>query len=390
MYGMAAQPDIIDEAIRVVGRNPPTNRQLQVDRHVERLAVHAEAAPLVEVLKSAAVQAVFQRYDEVDATADSEQKAYKRSQWLLLTPLGVAVTVGLLNFMIPASEIGVWFDRLGMSPLEAEVSVRQWSTWAIFLSLFLVPLLALGLRPFLHYELWMRARATAEGLRRELFERVMAEKSIGRGSGTALPLLLLKLEYFRRYQMEIQSVFHDTRGRQHEVAANRARILRQVFILLLLVWVLLCIGANLSGLAEQGALPVPAPVSGLVAIATSWLQRIEIYDFDVAALALSVGLALIYAAVLLNSFLSSSVRNAARYKIMRENFRQLNDELGAVRAAAVQQDEAAVQAFVARVHSVMSLELADWVRLGDLDHGKDSAKYGHSDQRADSSASMIS
>src|SRR5262245_9096738 len=111
--------DLIAEAKGIMGHNPLRNRQLEAEdggrKHIKRLEPHAEAKPLVTLLKSATVQDVFSRYEENDACAGKAQAVYKRARILLLAPLSVAVAVGLVSFMIPIREIAHQLDRLGLA-----------------------------------------------------------------------------------------------------------------------------------------------------------------------------------------------------------------------------------------------------------------------------------
>ncbi len=75
--------------------------------------------------------------------------------------------------------------------------------------------------------------------------------------------------------------------------------------------------------------------------------------------------------VVLNSA-NAAKRNAPRFKIMAENFDDLlGGRLQAARREVALGQEAALRDYVDRVHSVMSLEINDWVRLADLDLGRD-------------------
>jgi hypothetical protein len=139
----------------------------------------------------------------------------------------------------------------------------------------------------------------------------------------------------------------------------------------LLLWALVSIGATLAGRTEQGALPGSEGIANTFLRMTAPLQSIETLDMDYVVLAGSILLAAAYAVTWLYSLFSGSVRNAPRYATMRENFRQLSREIEKVRLDALQEHELRVKAFVDRVHSVMSAELADWVRLQDLDRGND-------------------
>lgn len=87
-------------------------------------------------------------------------------------------------------------------------------------------------------------------------------------------------------------------------------------------------------------------------------------------LGISVGLALIAAGAKLHAMLNASVRNAPRYANMRAKFSALAADIETVRAAAVRGDETAVRAYMARVHSIMSIELNDWVNIAELEAGR--------------------
>ena len=63
------------------------------------------------------------------------------------------------------------------------------------------------------FDIWMRQRAEAETQRIKLFRRVIdAEEQARDGE---LPLLPLQLEYFRRFQLDVQRLYYDKRGKQH-------------------------------------------------------------------------------------------------------------------------------------------------------------------------------
>jgi hypothetical protein len=370
----ASSPVEIQRAIDVVGTNdPPDNRNLNPglhgQKHIASLEVPA-AAPLVRVLKSPPVQTAFADYQRNDNEAVQAQNSYKRSRLVILVPLVVALAVGLFGFVTTSITIEQWLKKTGIDDNTARIAAHLGPLWIVTAMLFITPILSLIFRPNQLYELWMTRRGVAEAIRRELFERVLAAPAEQRTAEEISPLLL-KLEYFRRYQMELQTAYHRTRGREHEHAAKMARRLIIVANALLLCWVVLSVSACMAGRTEQGGLSGPELVMNTLLRMAAPLQQIEILDIDFQILAATVLLAAAYAVVWLYVLLSGSVRNAARYATMRTNFEELNAEIGAVRAKALANDEAAVKAFVERVHSIMSLELADWVRLAALDHGRD-------------------
>lgn len=373
--------DVVTAAEAIIGRNPPNNRSLSAgprgEKHIRRLQNNLPAAaPLVRILQSDPVQDAFQRYDDNDDCANRCQRRYKRASLWIFLPLIAAAAIGLLCVMIPDSMRAHAFGLVLRSATqeEAQIYANLVPVWIIYLCLAATAVLSLLLNPARNYERWKEARGTAESLRRELFERVMSagrppQPPETRGENE-LPSLPLKLEYFRRYQFEIQDVYYSSRCAEHERIAWYSRILRIGFVAFLLGWAVLCLAATWSGSAEQGAISGPTWWSSTAARASGFLQNIEVLNTDYAALVIGLLMALFYGVALMYLMLNSSVRNAARYRITCSNFSKLHDELASARDAARADDAPAVDAFVARVHSIMSLELADWVKLQDLEQGR--------------------
>ena len=261
-----------------------------------------------------------------------------------------------------------------LQPEDVELAIRVNASRVVFLSLFVAAMLSLLslvsviLRPAHDYQTWNEARGTAEAMRRELFERIVdapLEKKDGE-----LPRLTLILEYFRRYQIELQQAYFATRGQEHEWSAQVARVLECSVVAGLIVWCLADLSTAWSGTSEQGAAGWPRAGTQHWMWASGQLQHVETTMSDFWMLGLSVGLALIAAGAKLHATLNASVRNAARYKNMRDKFKMLTDDIDTVRAAAVRGDETAVRAYMKRVHSIMSIELNDWVQIAELEAGR--------------------
>jgi hypothetical protein len=267
----------------------------------------------------------------------------------------------------------------GLQADDVELTLRVAAVKTVFFSLAAAVVFALCLNPAKHYKDWNQARGTAEALRRELFERAL---SVPSPKGAIEPMRLpLMLEYFQRYQVQLQQAYFKTRGQEHEWSASVARWLERVVIGALLVWCFAEIGTAWSGTSEQGAAGWPS-AQALQWVTSPWawtsgkLQTLETNMSDIFMLGLSVVLALIAAGAKLHAILNASVRNASRYDTARENFKHIEATLDGVRKAAAmggEDGEKAVRAYVARVHSIMSNELSEWVNIAELEAGRTTA-----------------
>ena len=289
---------------------------------------------------------------------------------------------GLLLVVALFSAASFWIHTPGryaafaktLQPEDVELTIRANASRVVFFSLFiaaafsLMSLVSFILRPAHDYKTWNEARGTAEAMRRELFERILDapfEKKDGE-----LPRLSLILEYFRRYQIELQQAYFATRGQEHEWSAQVAKVLECVVVAGLVVWCVADLSTAWSGTSEQGAAGWPRAGTQHWMWASGQLQRVETSMSDFWMLGISVGLALIAAGAKLHATLNASVRNAARYGNMRDKFSTLTADIDTVRAAAVRGDETAVRAYMKRVHSIMSIELNDWVNIAELEAGR--------------------
>ena len=113
---------------------------------------------------------------------------------------------------------------------------------------------------------------------------------------------------------------------------------------------------------------------------------IEVWDVDYLLFSM---LGLVVFAVFFSSYqtrLSHTKRNAARFDNMLQNFDDLlTERLEKARLASAQGNEKEVWKYLTGVHSIMSVELNDWVRLASLDIGTDTKDYAASQAVSDQS-----
>jgi hypothetical protein len=183
------------------------------------------------------------------------------------------------------------------------------------------------------YRQWQQQRTRAETSRIELFETVSGLKNSPVPPSVTeneLPLLPLQLEYFLRYQLQVQLNYYHERGRQHADAA------RQFVNIGTGITFLTAVAASLAGLStELGDWVSSAAIVGLVApilLATqSSLSR-----------------------------LNQDERNAARYAITHDHLLNLKKESDAARRAAEAGNQDEVFRFIRSVNRVISVEHTEW------------------------------
>ena len=177
------------------------------------------------------------------------------------------------------------------------------------------------------FERWMRARAGAETRRLQYFERVTEAEG---ASDPPMPLPLLQLEYFRRYQLDVEIAFYRERQRDHSRAADRTLQLESIAIFAATV------GTGLGGLAAGLTEPYLA-AAGAIGVAGA------------AGASFAGG----------RETITQDRRNAERYARTLEALVALRERLDEVRAAAGSRGP--VVSFVTAVNDQISLEHRQWL-----------------------------
>ena len=178
-----------------------------------------------------------------------------------------------------------------------------------------------------------------------------------------LPLLPLKLEYCRRYQLEVQSRYYGGRGKEHEVAAGHTDKWRQVKLALTVLSVFLALLASLPILAYLFAY--------LQATPPAWVgQTVDIvhaFHIERWLLALGVAGSALYSYTTARSLMDLDERNASRYLTTHDNLEFMKEQGSEkARQSAADGNEEQVGVFVDRVQSLISSEHKEWVRLREM------------------------
>jgi hypothetical protein len=312
-------------------------------------ALPGEAGALRRILQDLEIQSIIGTFEIADKQAIDAQARYKRVARLRLYT-GVAATIVGATFILPLDE---WIRGFLSIP-----TAIQYGCLAVSI---VAALHLIRSKPF---DVWMKARAKAEIARIELFNQVMTAVDDVAQPGE-LPLLPLKLEYFRRYQLDVQLRYYRGRGQQHARAAGQTER-----------WQLLSIA--LSGIAGAIALisatkflvdlaPLPDWIKDLSQIAQSHLPTWT----NKAVLAIGIVSSTLFGASISRSLMDLDERNSSRYLTTADNLELLR----ATGLEEARQDAAAglidkVRDFVDQIQDQISTEHREWILLSDYMPGK--------------------
>ena len=335
--------DVTSRAIAAIGRDDPSaDWILEPQEHAARLP--PEAGALKRILARAEHRETMAQYFQGDTKALSAQARYKRAGRVALGASLGATLIGAA-FILPASQ------RL-------PPDVHSLATLAEYCLLFFAFLAARYIALARPFDAWMKQRAQAEIARRQLFNDVMQdEEDVREGE---LPLLPLKLEYFRRYQLEVQRRYYDGRGRQHARAAGHTKVWRGTSLGLTVAAGCVVVLASLS-LLSYLKLQLP----NLLQIAVDYAAWVR--SDDRWLLAVGVAASALYGFAAARSLMNLDERNASRYLTTWDNLNFLHaTQLDYVRRRAAEGDRAQVDQFVARVQALISSEHQEWVRWREM------------------------
>lgn len=312
-----SEAEAIERAVAAIGEGRPDDFILAPNSHA---AAMADKAPtLASLLRTAKVATLARQYERRDRDAGDAQKRFKKA---MLWANGAVLATGVLGALIMVAGI-----------LEEVVDE---DLWPVLLALGLAALVSGALASMWLFrvregnlvEAWMSGRAHAESARLEYFATLV---QLENGGSADLPLGLLKLEYFRRYQLDVQLAYYDQRGRQHRNSADRT----------------LTLGGFAAALAA-----VASGSAGIVAsIEATWAA--------LAALGV-IGTALAaYAAT--REAVNQDRRNAERYGRTLSSLEILRGRLDDVRGGVLAGSQQVLEEYVAAVHEQLSLEHREWL-----------------------------
>ncbi len=305
-------------ATEIIGTQQAGDYRLEPAEHAK---LYADAAPdLAALLGTARVTVIAEEYQQRDAEADGGQKSFKRT----MSTANIAVLVAATSSacMMAAEIVLGGTDRDG-------VAIAAWTGNLVFPLGLIAAISAAAATAALYFvrsgrlfENWMTKRAAAENARLSYFV------ALAESPASTPELELLKLEYFRRYQYEVQEEYYLTRGAAHRASAQRTMFVGGAGIFIA------ALTGGFASLAEG--------------MATA-LAAIAVIGAAISAYAAS------------REAMTQDRRNAERYDRTLTALRGLYGRLDRVRQAVANGNREALVEFVGAVNEQISLEHRQWL-----------------------------
>jgi hypothetical protein len=306
-------------------------------KHADYLRSKGETH-LSSVLDSAPIVAIMDRYERLDRAALASQTRFRSLCAWTLSVIALLIYVSLVALALPLSE-------------DLQRSARFWSLAVIYLGM-LIGFLGMA---WLYYSkpdvAWRQARAGAEAERGRVFDAVM---DADRDKPDLLPL---KLEYIRRFQLDLQEDYYCCRGAQHEAKVRRSFYRKLIFFVFALLAVAAMAATQFLDKGEDGISAMNENVSAV-------LLKFEAAYTDLALLLLALALASWWAVSYTLAQIEGTSRNATLFAIARDKLAAFRKaELEPARRAAAEAKEPEIRAFVSKLQSVLTSEHQGWIAL---------------------------
>ncbi len=323
-------------AVDVIGKSDPGLTSLKMADTLKELP--DEARPLRALIMSPAAETIVEERIEASKTADKCQKSYKFWGRLAVLATLIGASVGI-----------VWVIQDAFTGFKAE----GWQ-WLFFfeaaIALFGVTVTKRLTRGNFHMR-WMRARVTSEQTRRQFFDYICLSPQLAdfdTSQRFRVDLLSLQLEYFRRYQLDLQYNYFCLKARTHR---RITRFFKTYGLL-----------AGSVGLVAMGA-AFPEQLDDEKVLMffdkEAFLAGVDQID-RIVWLVIAMILPFFQTAMIDLGSLDNNVKNATRYKLMKQHLEGYRGRLDEVRRAAAAGRADVVAAYITEINDLLSHENAEW------------------------------
>jgi hypothetical protein len=307
---------IMSDAAGIIGNRSPGDDALSPVEHAEQLST--SAPKLAALLTRSAPVELARQYAEADSEALVAERTFKR--WVIRANRAVLATATvsalLMAVALLAGRLGVLTQTILIALALTGVATGGIASMSLF-----------RVKEGRLLEDWMTARARAETKRLSYFSYIVSS-SVG---PLDLQLELLKLEYFRRYQLDLQLAYYKARRSGHRNSAERT--------------------LNISA----GSVMVAAIASGaagvLGALQSEWAALGSLAVFGAALQAFAAA----------RESLNQDRRNAERYDNTAQALQGLRERLDDVRLGIAAGSTSVLGEYVSTVQDQLSLEHRQWL-----------------------------
>jgi hypothetical protein len=307
---------IMLDAARIIGSGGPGGYGLSPVEHAAQLK---DSAPqLAALLTRSAPVELARQYADADTEALAAERTFKR--WVIRANWAVLATATVSALLMAAALLAGRLGGLTQTILIVLALIGVATGGFASMSLFRVKEGRL-------LEDWMTARARAETKRLSYFNYIVNSSA----GPLDIQLELLKLEYFRRYQLDLQLAYYKTRRSGHRNSAERTLDISA--------------GSVLVAAIASGAAGV------LGALRSEWAALGSLAVFGAALQAFAAA----------RESLNQDRRNAERYDNTAQALLGLRERLDDVRLGIAAGSTSVLGEYVSAVQDQLSLEHRQWL-----------------------------
>ena len=325
------------DAIEILGSSQPDDDWiLKPDQHADLLP--DEAAPLVAILRNSKINTIITKYKDADKKAIHAQKKYKLFSKFGISSASAAALIGaVFLFLKSSSDPGTFLYKLGENYESLILSAEA-------IAIALTALFSYLLKHNKYFLKWMNQRAKAETERIRLFEIVCLHKCPEPNKNNCIELYQLQLEYFRRYQLEVQLRYYKGRSEQHEKAASK----------------LISVGGG---------------ITFFIVLATAMTSIFDNGEIIAALVLIGIAAPVILSAHGNLKLINQDERNSLRYANTYGRLLELEGNLSDIRNKISNGDRDELIEFVSTVNNEISVEHREWIKIQDA---AERPKFNHS------------
>ena len=315
--------DRMAEARQIIGKNEAQDYILQPKMFAE---LFSERAPVLsDLLTSSELEGIAEKYSQYDRKAIAAQSQYKAWMqkarlWVLLTACCSAALLAVATWLVQPDEAAL------AKTLFIGISI------AAFVASFVATTYIKLVENLSLLKKWMGNRASAEMQRLSYFERFAKHRFQASDGVDPIFVHLLQLEFFRRFQLDMQLNYYTQRSGDHASAAEKSATIS--------TW-----SMGIAGLA--------AAIAGFLgaSIDPRW-----------AAVA---ALGFVFQAHASNALSAEAVnqdrRNEERYGRTMKSLQDLKADMDGVRQQVSAGNTKILPTYVDAVHEQLSLEHRQWI-----------------------------
>ncbi|HEY0426453.1 MAG TPA: SLATT domain-containing protein [Pyrinomonadaceae bacterium] len=313
--------DFINKAKTVIGTSADDDYILAPIEHAKEYK--DTASDLADILISSAVEGTAEQYVERDKIAIAAQAEFRR---IFERANKLIFATAIFSALVLA--VSIVFPAIPHNPLVKQILLVGFS----LLTAIFGALASRDLNIINNGELlkdWTAKRSDAEGHRLDYFYQIA--QSIHQTTKGSIPVDLLKLEYFRRYQLDMQMAFYRSKSQANKEMSKKILFSSSLAIA----------GASMAtafagvlGAINGGFAAIAAFGTIFIAFSSYSATREEIYQYR---------------------------RNAERYDRTLKILEDIRKKIDHVRQAVFLAGQKPLTDFIDAVHEQLSLEHSQWL-----------------------------